>query len=195
MRTNRADPEIERFKEVLDRIRHLLAGEWSDPYTAEPCLTAHQLAGWETANGVTLPEAYRAFLLAIGNGGMMPGPYCDLELEPLDPDGVDATLREPFPITRDRLQRRMAQLRAEGRPEDGILFPELREHLEEGLPPGCLLLGRYPSYDRVFLVVTGELRGMVWCAVSQGVPELDRQGQPLDFLGWFEDTLLEAQQW
>jgi hypothetical protein len=195
MSIKRAAAEAERFKEVLDRIRHVLADEWSDPYTPEPCLKAHQIAAWETANGVALPEAYRAFLLVIGNGGMMPGPYCDLELDSLDLAGVDPTLREPYPITGDRLQQRMAQLRTEGRPEDGILFPELRERLEEGLPPGCLLLGRYPSYDRVFLVVTGELRGMVWCAVSHGVPELDRQGQPFDFLGWFEDTLLGAQQW
>jgi hypothetical protein len=171
------------------------AEEWAAAYTANPCLTADQLASWEAANGVQLPEAYRLFLLEVGNGGMMPGPYCDFELLPLGADRAGPKLRGPFPITRERLQQRMAQLRAEGRPTGSALFPELVGHLEEGLPPGCLPLGHYPSYDRLFLVVTGELRGTVWCAVSGGVPEIDRQGNLFDFLGWFEDTLLDLKRW
>jgi hypothetical protein len=54
-----------------------------------------------------------------------------------------------------------------------------------------LLLGHYPSYDFVYLIVSGDLHGMVWCAVDKGVPELGQQDRPFDFLGWFEDTLLD----
>jgi hypothetical protein len=46
------------------------------------------------------------------------------------------------------------------------------------------------------MVVAGELRGTIWTAVDEGVPECDRSsGEPFNFLSWFEDVLLEAQTW
>ena len=84
----------------------------------------------------------------------------------------------------------MARLQTEERGHDS-LFPELDPYWSEGgLPPDCLPLGHYPSYDLVFLIVRGDLRGMIWCAADNGIPELDNQGKPFDFLGWFEDVLL-----
>jgi hypothetical protein len=193
MDSEHTTPAQGQLHATLARVKDLLARIDSEPdsYTAKPRLTAPDLAAWEAANGVSLPEAYRLFLLEIGNGGMMPGSYCDFKMWPLDPTKVDAQLREPFPISKDRFEQRMARLRTEGRGDDPFLFPELSEYWEEGWPPGCLRLGHYPSYDSVYLVVSGDLYGMVWCAVDGGVPELDQQGKPFDFLGWFEDVLLE----
>ena len=189
---------LARVKDLLARIDAECEAERSQPvkrllgpYTAKPCLTGTDLAAWETANGVSLPEAYQLFLLEIGNGGRMPGSYCDFEMQHLDPRKVDARLQKPFPLSQGRFEQRMARLQTEERGKDS-LFPELNDYWDEGeLPPGCLPLGRYPSYDLVFLIVSGNLHGMVWCAVDNGIPERGRQGKPFDFLGWFEDTLLE----
>jgi hypothetical protein len=126
---------------------------------------------------------------------MMPGDYCDFEMWHLNPRRVDARLREPFPLSRDRFEQQMAQPQTEGGRYEPP-FPELRKDPEksedwEELPPGCLPLGRYPGYDPLYLIVSGDLRGTVWCGVEGWVPELDRQGKPFDFLGWFEDALLD----
>lgn len=190
--------KLARVKDLLARIDAECEAERTQtvkrlpgPYTAKPCLTEPDLAAWEAAHNVSLPEGYRLFLLEIGNGGRMPGSYCDFEMRPLVSRKVDVRLQEAFPLSRERFEQRMVQLRAEKR-GSGSLFPELDTYWdEEVLPPGCLQSGHYPSYDLVFLVVSGDLRGMVWCAVDHGVPECDKQGKPFDFLGWFEDTLLE----
>jgi hypothetical protein len=178
---------------ALARIKAFL-GQSSAAYVANPRATTDDLDQWEAANGVALPEAYRFFLLEIGNGGMMPGAYCDFVVKPLKLNGITPQLDEPFPITRQRFAERMAQLEAEGRGDDPLLFPELSIYWEDDLPPGCLLFGHYPSYDMLFLIVSGDLRGMVWCAVAGGVPEINHQRTPFDFLGWFEDTLLDLSQ-
>jgi hypothetical protein len=189
---------LARVKALIARIdaerpsgRTQPANESRPSHAAASCLQGSDLAAWEAANSVVLPEAYRLFLLEIGNGGRMPGTYCDFELLPLDPSRADAKLQEPFPISRDRFEQRLAQVAAVGRGDDP-LFPELGAYWEEGeVPPGSVPVGHYPSYDLVFLVVSGELHGMIWCAVDGEIPELDRQGKPFDFLSWFEDTLLD----
>jgi uncharacterized protein (TIGR02996 family) len=163
---------------------------WEHPYVPELCLTEQELAAWEKANGMPLPEEYRLFLLEIGNGGMMPGSYCDLEVWPLGTGPENPALLEPFPVTKERFHERRA-VRPPLRGRD--LFPELDTYPEREIqPPGCLVVARYPSYDEVSLVVTGELRGSLWCAAGWW-PEFNAQGEQLDFLSWFEDTLLELQ--
>jgi hypothetical protein len=187
-----------RLTRVKDLLARLDSRDEADGYTAEPCLTVPELAAWETANHILLPTAYRLFLLEIGNGGMMPGSYCDFKMWGLhssrwrvDPRNVAGSLQELFPVSRDRFEQRMQQLQVEERESDS-LFPELDIYWDEGaMPPGCLPLGHYPSYDMVFLIVSGDLRGMVWCDVDSGIPELDRQDKPFDFLGWFEDAMVE----
>jgi hypothetical protein len=161
-------------------------------FTAKACLKAAELERWEQVNGVALPEAYRRFLLEIGNGGSMPASYSDFELHPLKPEQHHSNLREPFPITTERFAQRLAELKTEG-DRNEPLFPELHDCWEDNTPPGCQFIGHYPSYDMLFLVVNGELRGSVWCAVAGGVPELDRQGNLLDFLEWFTVALLDLQ--
>ncbi len=192
---NRAEPSLEltlaRIKTRLARSAALDSSATSEAppsFTPNPPLTQAHLAAWEAANGVLLPAAYQLFLLEIGNGGLMPSSYCDFVIRPLDTTTSQPSLREPFPITQAHYEQRLSQLPIE---PNTSLFPDLSQFWEDGLPPGCLQLEHYPSFDRVLLVVTGELRGMVWNSVYDGLPELDQQGKPYDFLSWFEAALLD----
>jgi hypothetical protein len=178
---------------ALGRIRALLdASRGSDwAYRPRPRLAESDLLAWEAAQSVRLPEEYRVFLREVGDGGMMPGSYCDFNVEPLAEVRGGPSAAIPFPVTADRLQSRFRQLKAEGRPADDVLFPELTAYWEIDQPPGCLVFGQYPSADALFLVTAGELRGSVWCGVCSGIPEMDQSGEPMGFLAWFADVLAE----
>jgi hypothetical protein len=185
---------LTRIKDLLERIRAECTEEsgqpceWSGRYDAQLCLSQQELTVWETANQVLLPLEYRLFLLEIGNGGMMPGDYCNFEVWSLGSAPPNPGLLQPFPVTTARLTERRAQYRREER----RFLPELDEYWENGQePPGCLAVAQYPSYERVSLVVTGELRGSLWCASAGWRPEFSRRGVRLDFLSWFEETLLD----
>jgi hypothetical protein len=142
---------------------------------------------------VTLPEDYRLFLREVGDGGWQPGSYTDFIIDPLAELRGGPSAATPFPVTAERLRKRFRQLKAEGHPADGVLFPELSAYWEaDGQPPGCLVFGQYPSADALFLVTAGELRGSVWCGVCSGIPEMDRSsGDLVGLLAWFADALAE----
>jgi uncharacterized protein (TIGR02996 family) len=189
---------------TLGRIGNLLGRTGRDPagaervnepssrYTPNPCLNESELTAWEAAFGVTLPEEYRLFLREVGGGGMMPGSYCDFIVKPLAEGRGGPSASIPFPVTSDRLRSRFRQLKTEGRPANGVLFPELEAFWEEvDQPPGCLVFGEYPSADALFLVTAGDLRGSVWCSVCCGIPEMGPPGEPIEFLDWFADVLAE----
>jgi hypothetical protein len=195
MNTESSSPTTSQLHRTLARIKDLLArlpSDYAADYLPNPCLTVADLVAWEAANSVTLPEAYRLFLLEIGNGGTLPCDYSQFDFWPLAPRKVDENPREPFPITRERFAQRMAIPLRERSGDDQYLFPELRQYANEEIPPGCLLVARYPSWESIFLVVTGELRGTVWMRLEWETPEVDRQEQPFDVLGWFEDVLLDV---
>ena len=133
--SSQAHVTLARIKALLARLDAEHASEQPQPskkprptYTAEPCLTTPELAAWEAANNIALPEAYRLFLLEIGNGGMMPGAYCDFEMWSLDDPqkrkGYDTQPQEPFPLSRERFEQQMARLHTEGR-KALPLFPEV----------------------------------------------------------------------
>jgi hypothetical protein len=94
-------------------------------------------------------------------------------------------------VSAERLRERLQRLKSEGRSDNGVLFPELEAYRNVNQPPGCLVFGNYPSGDALFLVMTGDLRGSVWCHVNAGVPELALSGGPIGFLAWFADALAE----
>lgn len=180
--------------EAMTRIRALLAKGRAGETRYRPCrrIPERSLAAREARYGVTLPEEYRRFLRLVGNGGWMPGAYCDFVLRPIAEARGWPTAATPFPVTLGRLQDRMHQRAAEGWPAEGVLFPELEAYWQQfEQPSGCLVFGQYPSGDALLLVTAGDLRGSVWCAVCGGVPELTRAGQPLGFLAWLADTLDE----
>jgi hypothetical protein len=101
------------------------------------------------------------------------------------------TAAQPFPVSAERVRARFHQLKVEGRPDDGVLFPELEPIWEaDDHPMGCLVFGHYPSYDSLFLVTAGDLRGSLWCGVCYGIPET-KGGEFVGFPDWFADVLAE----
>jgi len=183
---------------ALDRIRVALAASDRHEarhvarYVPRPRLAERDLRAWEARYGVKLPDDYRVFLRAVGNGGTMPGPYCDFVVTPLANVQGGPTAATRFPVSRSRLRERFRQLKTEGRPADGVLFPELEVLWNEGdLPPGCVKFGQYPSADSLLLITAGDLRGSVWCRVCARIPETDRAGRLVGFLAWFARTLTE----
>lgn len=160
----------------LAAIRRLLDAAG---YTPNPPATADALSAWEARHAVRLPEAYRRFLLEIGDGGVMPGAYCDFRLLALE-RVRGAQARRAFPVGRARLRTMPA-----------APLPELEPYWEDELPPGCVHIGHYPSGDLLLLITAGELRGTVWCAVSGGLPEVGVSGEPLGFTAWLEEALAD----
>lgn len=194
--TAKHDADGERVDAAMGRIRALLDASrgqgWA--YLPRPRLAAAALTAWEAEHGVVLPEEYRLFVQEIGDGGEMPGSYCDFKITPLAKMRGVPGAATPFPVTSERLRQRFEQLRAEGPPDDGVLFPELMAFWQEAdKPPGCLLLGQYPSADTLLLVTAGDLRGSVWCGVCYGIPETHHAGQPVGFLSWFAGVLAELE--
>src|SRR5262245_9202386 len=72
MSDSRADSALRRIRELLDPT-----AVQTRRYSPNPCLTEQNVAMWEDSHKLTLPEEYRIFLGAVGNGGWMPGSYTD----------------------------------------------------------------------------------------------------------------------
>lgn len=178
---------------ALDRIRALLDSSRGrdGAFVPRSPLGEAELLAWEAGCGVALPDEYRQFFQEVGDGGTMPGSYCDFRVFALSEARGAATAARPFPVSAERVRERFRQLEAEGRPDDGVLFPELEPIWEaDDVPPGCLVFGHYPSFDSLLLVTAGDLRGAVWCGVCSGIPET-RGGASVGFLEWFAGTLAE----
>jgi SMI1 / KNR4 family (SUKH-1) len=178
----------------MRRVRALLDASRGQGWAYRPRapLAEADLAAWEARLGIALPEEYRRFLQEVGDGGEMPGSYCNFEIAPLAGVRGVRGAATPFPVTAERLRRRVRALEAEARPDDGVLFPELRTSCEEaGQPPGCVRFGQYPSADALWLVTAGDLSGSIWCGVCYGRVEMSPSGEPLRFLAWFAEVLAE----
>ena len=178
---------------ALDRIRKLLDASHRQEWAFVPRLSVPEqtLVKWEADHGVTLPQEYRMFLRDIGDGGVMPGSYTDFEVFAIADVQGSPTAAEPFPVSANRVRARLDQLNTEARPDNGILFPELQPIWDaDAQPTGCLVFGHYPSYDSLFLVTAGDLRGSLWCRVFYGIPEM-KGNEFLGFLDWFADVLAE----
>ena len=186
MRGERGDSALDRIRDLLDTSR---GQDWA--FVPRSRLTEAALLAWEAEYGVSLPEEYRLFLREIGDGGVMPGSYCDFEVSALAGVWGAPTAAQPFPLTAECVRERLRRLTDEGHPDDGVLFAELKPIWKaDGQPPGCVVFGQYPSADSLFLVTAGDLRGSVWCGVCYGVPET-KGGEFVGFLDWFADVLAE----
>jgi uncharacterized protein (TIGR02996 family) len=140
-----------------------------------PVLSEEELIAFEREHRIALPEEYRAFLCDIGNGGLGPGDGLSSLAEAAVGD-----LDEPFPLS--------------FRSWDG---EERFAH-----EPGVLYLATPDEpWASVYLVVTGEDRGLMWgfghihggwcpeaptCAGDQAAT-VDQP--PRSFLRWYEDWL------
>jgi hypothetical protein len=110
-------------------------------YRLGPTLTESELAAFESANRVRLPEDYRRFLSVVGNGGA--GPFYGLE--PLST--FDYDLSRPFPFTTATNTLAMEEL-ARLRDQDG--YPGILEFCHQG----CAIYA--------YLVVNGPTYGTIW---------------------------------
>jgi uncharacterized protein (TIGR02996 family) len=177
---------------ALARIKYKLARatETKQLQPFNPALSEDELTAFEREHRVSLPEGYRAFLSEIGNGGPGPGEGLPSLAEAAQgaPTNDFAT---PFPLS----MREWAE--ATERAESGDTdFPQEMEYEQ----PGVLWVGDpWKDWERAYLVVTGEDRGMVWGMglIDGGWGPDVRAGYEDDrwekgfrnFLTWYEDWL------
>jgi hypothetical protein len=135
--------------ELADMLRRLRAADASfrvfgseqHRYGLGPTLSESELAAFESAHRVRLPEYYRRFLAVVGNGGAGPA----YGLEPLGTFGRD--LSQPFPFTTAT---------------DGLTDQELERLPDRDEYPGILEFCHQGCAIHCYLVVNGPTYGTVW---------------------------------
>jgi hypothetical protein len=135
-----------------------------------PVLSEEEVVAFERQHRITLPKEYRTFLLEVGNGGLGPG-YGLSTLAEAAEESPTRDLDKPFPFSFRLYQEDRARWREESR---GLSAKEVialsKERRKAGPPPemeyvqpGVLSLANPdPPWASVYLVITGEDRGMVW---------------------------------
>lgn len=146
-------------------------------YRLNPTLTEDALAELEAANGFTLPEQYRRFLLDLGNGGA--GPYGGiLPLEEslgrwkymLGTDDVKLVLSGMCPLEADVKARDVLPIDVDSHKdliddEASGYYENLQSAMVEvsqRLRRGTLTICDYGCGDSFFLVLKGPRLGEVW---------------------------------
>jgi hypothetical protein len=167
----------------IDRVRGKVA-EFSKKLA--PCLSEAAVVAFERAHGVSLPPAYRDFLLHVGNGGAGPPHFGMVPLGELDhgfgPDEKAAwsgypLIAEPFPFTRTWVWE-----------EDVTSTEGTRDQVDNG----SIYLGTDGCGMNWHLIVTGPDRGFVWMLTGEGITPT---GPKRDFLKWYEDWLDGLDDW
>jgi hypothetical protein len=162
------------------------------------CISEAKLREFEASYNVTLPEAYRSFLLNIGNGGNFPG-YGLIPLEAIVAGSHLFTylqsdplyLSKPFPLT-SQLDLITLQTQQSASRLDGV-----RAYDPAYYRKGLLPIADYGCGICYSMVLTGPQRGRIWrdnFANGAGIfPICSEQGQQFEFLDWLEDELIAEQ--
>lgn len=202
---------IQDLVKKLDRLRSIdrnckLFGAGGHRYRLAPPASERQLTAFEDRYHVKLPEDYREFLAAAGNGGA--GPFhgvfplglfdgAGTELEPWEEgDGLTGTLADPFLLTEpwnlppERLERPHFETDDEEYEwQEGLDADLYRPDLMNGTFPIC----HHGCAKRTFLVVTGKERGHVWydgrASTEPISPHADERGRRLTFAEWYDAWL------
>jgi hypothetical protein len=146
----------------------------TNSYSLEPVLSEGEVAAFESAHGILLPEAYRFFLTHVSNGG---GGLVELGTAPAyasRPEGYWTHLPDigkPFPFTHGWYWE-------EGEDSD--------EGEREQVSYGSLWLTTDGCGMDWHLIVTGPERGHVWWVSGEGMTPTNPKR---DFLRWYEDWL------
>ncbi len=177
-------------------------GAQAHGYVLQPTLTEAEVTEFERTNSVTLPVAYRDFLLKAGNGGAGPG----YGLQPLAAWHCEEFSQVTSVVTTtsgERFEAGTGGRAALARPSDParpypFTAPWGAPGPEETLPippdshpfDGCLYLSDIGCGYGYLLVVTGQAAGQVWVDYTAG----DGQVSPVadDFNGWYARWLDEA---
>ncbi len=145
-----------------------------------PVLSEEELTAFERQHRVTLPEDYRAFLRNVGNGGLGPGDGLSTLAEAANAGAAEADLDKPFPFT---FRTWDGEERMSGEP--GVLYMATPDE----------------PWASVYLVVTGEDRGLMWgfghcgggwfpqAPTWEDDQEATVEKPPRGFLRWYEDWL------
>ena len=158
----------EELDGVLARIREKAAG--FDPVVEfGPVVPEEAVQAFEEAHGVTLPEAYRRYLLEVGNGFEWEHGYPFLSFPPAE--GTER-LSAPFPFEEAWIWEA-----EDGPPDPARMAPVLDGSLEL-IDIGCC--------QTAHLIVTGPCLGEVWWFCDVGIQPCCRRQ---DFLGWLEKWL------
>jgi hypothetical protein len=110
-------------------------------YRLGPTLSESELAAFESANRIRLPDDYRRFLAMVGNGGA--GPFYGVE--PLSTFGRD--LSQPFQITTAT---------------DALTREDLKRLGDRDEYPGILEFCHQGCAIHSYLVVNGAAYGTIW---------------------------------
>ena len=151
-------------------------------------LSERDLAVFESANQVVLPEEYRNYLTHVANGGT--GPYYGLYsiTEALEQTlNLDSTPTGDFYYNNAQVQSFISHYQAclEEGMDENIHYLEVPEPLE-----GVLFLSEYGCGGFYLLVLTGEQAGTVWYLQEGEYLYPCFEGtQQWGFLNWFEDWL------
>jgi hypothetical protein len=139
--------DIAELGNLLRRLRTTdvgfrVFGSEQHRYSLGPTLSESELAAFESANRIRLPNEYRQFVAMIGNGGA--GPFYGLA--PLNADGRD--LSQPFPVA--TVMDALADEDLERLPDDCDEYPGILEVCHQGCAIHC------------YLVVNGLAHGTIW---------------------------------
>ncbi|MDM1377859.1 SMI1/KNR4 family protein [Myroides marinus] len=206
--------QIKRIKDKISQLEDLdqdleVFGADTHEYTLNPVLDEKEVSKFEQEHKVTLPKDYVAFITQIGNGGV--GPFYGLqtlaeasinEEEMLVMgNSTSVLLQKSFPHTTawnpleqlGALDDKIADAYDKG---DEELEEELyEERLEiiggEEHDYGRLNLCDYGCGITLFLVVTGEQKGIMWTddRMNDGglYPSIELENTAnLSFLDWYE---------
>ncbi|WP_165966614.1 SMI1/KNR4 family protein [Actinomadura sp. 7K507] len=201
-RLRRALPQ--RQTDIDGRERFLVFGADVHRYRNTP-LTRDAVAAFEGALGVSLPPAYREFLLRVGPGA---GPYYGIftPQESLDEFELVGDPAGEFRFTRADVERLYGRRRAWLRDPDSTGGPAADSLVPED---GCIPIGTQGCEGLVVLVVTGDLAGTIWdwgstsirpatAAPATLIKDLYAQVEPIflgptpDFLAWYDAWLVNA---
>lgn len=203
-------------REIRDQVAQLRAagavqsifGASGHHFEFNAPIEMNTLRAWERAHGVELPEEYRDYLLALGNGGA--GPFFGIHPlgmweghEIVSMDDALGDLRAPFPH-REAWNLPAARFEPPDFEDDdaeNAWNAQLdADYDDRSLVNGAIWIADHGCALRTLLVVTGRERGNVWAdlrAENAGLtPHVDRDGRHLTFgdwyMAWLEQRLAQA---
>ncbi|OVE78467.1 hypothetical protein BVX98_00080 [bacterium F11] len=162
------------------RLKEIKINLKQEGIVLNPCLSERAIASFEEKHSISLPPAYRNYLLYIGNGGDGPPDHGIARLGEVADDMSSAqknnwislkNIRNDFPFTRDWIW------------EDDEVSDE---GTMDQINFGNLYIGNEGCGMYWHLVVSGPDRGTIWQFTGEGIIPTSPK---MDFLEWIESRL------
>lgn len=206
--------QIKRIKEKISQLDKLdqdleVFGADTHEYILNPVLSDNEVTQFEKEHQISLPKDYVAFITQVGNGGV--GPFYGLqtlmeasvneEVMMITGEDTSSLLQKAFPHTQPwnpiealgEIDNKIEKAAEEGNEElEEELYEERLEIIGgEEHDYGRLNLCDYGCGITLFLVITGEQKGIMWTddRVNDGglYPSIELENEAsLSFLDWYE---------